>query len=58
MTAAQTVFAAARNALAWFNDPHWLGPRPSDETILEVQTVAGSTVFYVRAGSVKTAKSA
>jgi hypothetical protein len=50
VTAAKSVFEAARNSLAWFEDAsHGKGHPQSDDTILEVRPVADyDNVHYVR----------
>jgi hypothetical protein len=32
VTAGRSLFEAASNALDWFSDPHWHGPRPAPST--------------------------
>lgn len=54
-TEAETLFEACRNALAWFADPDWQGPRPTEDTILEVQVVSRAEKWRVRTGFLKSA---
>jgi hypothetical protein len=55
VTAANSVFEAARNGLAWFEDAsHGKAHPQSDDTILEVRPVADyENVHYVRVGSLR-----
>ena len=53
VTAASSVFEACRKALAHFESPHWLGPRPSDDTILEISLVSSSQKWKVRVASIR-----
>jgi hypothetical protein len=54
VTAASSLFEAARGALEWFNDPDWQGTRPAAETILEISTVSNLERKYrVRVSDVK-----
>jgi hypothetical protein len=39
VTAGETLFEAASNALDWFLDPHWRGPRPDAVTVFDVTLV-------------------
>ena len=51
VTEGATLFEAVRQAWAWFEDPHWLGQRPSRDTVFRVRSVADpQQVWYVRAG--------
>lgn len=40
---------AARQAVAFFNDPFWKGPKPNAETVLEISPMGGERV-RVRVG--------
>jgi hypothetical protein len=55
VTAANSVFEAARNGLLWFeDDSHGKAHPQSDDTILEVRTVGEyDNVHYVRVGSLR-----
>ena len=37
------------NALDWFTDPFWKGPRPGPDTVFEVTTVGDERRWRVRA---------
>jgi hypothetical protein len=51
-TVATSVFEAARNALKFWADAFWQGPRPTRETILQVSITGTETRYKVRAGRV------
>ena len=53
VTDAQSVFAACRLALAWFESDHGRVRYFPDETILEVQRISQEKIWYVRAGTVR-----
>src|SRR5580704_15475066 len=36
VTMARTVFEATANAIDWFTDPYWHGPKPRRDTVYEV----------------------
>jgi hypothetical protein len=40
---------AVRDAVEWFNDPHWHGPKPRRETVYEVSLVGDSRTWRTRA---------
>jgi hypothetical protein len=41
---------AARQAIAFFNDPFWKGPKPTADTVLEISPMRGERV-RVRVGA-------
>ena len=47
-TGGWSLFDAVRNALAWFEDDHWKGPRPTDETVFDVTFVGKEERYFVR----------
>ena len=53
VTAGLSVFHAAAKALEFFNSPHWHGPRPRPETILEVGLIGSERVWGVLRGRVR-----
>ena len=58
VTDGTSLFAACRNALAWFESPHTGKVHVfSDDTVLEVARVGQpEKIWYVRAGDVRRAK--
>jgi hypothetical protein len=52
VTAGSSVMETAANALGWFTDPHWRGPRPGPDTVLDVSLVGDGRTWHVRAGRV------
>jgi hypothetical protein len=53
VTAGRSVYEAAANALDWFTDPHWHGPRPSPDTLLQVTLVGDNRRWHVRTARVR-----
>jgi hypothetical protein len=51
-TIGNSLFAAARNALDFFQAPIWKGPRPTEDCILEVLVLGDQKRYRVRAGQV------
>jgi len=49
VTASDSLFEAASNALDWFADPHWHGPRPAPSTVLEITLVGDQRRWRVPA---------
>jgi hypothetical protein len=49
VTAGDTLMEAASEALDWFYDPHWHGPRPTPSTVLEVTLVGDRRCWRVSA---------
>ena len=52
VTAGKTLFEIASEALDWFADPHWKGPRPGPDTLLEITLVGDHRRWLVRVGRV------
>ncbi|MGD1092163.1 MAG: hypothetical protein ABSB35_09240 [Bryobacteraceae bacterium] len=49
VTMAASLKEAVRDAVEWFNDPHWHGPKPRRETVYEVSLVGDSRTWRTRA---------
>ena len=47
VTGGRSLFGAVGNALAWFEDDHWKGPRPNERTVFDV-TFVGCNARYFR----------
>ena len=52
VTAGSSVYEATSEALDWFTDPHWRGPRPTPSTVLEVTLVGDERRWRVPARKV------
>ena len=53
VTAGETLMEAPSEALEWFRDASWKGPRPGPETALEVSLVGDERTWRVKAGEVR-----
>jgi hypothetical protein len=51
-TVASSVFEAARNALKFWSEGFWRGPRPTRDTVLQVSVTGIEKRYNVRAGRV------
>jgi len=49
VTAGNTLMEAASEALDWFYDLHWHGPRPTPTTVLQVTLVGDSRRWLIPA---------
>ena len=49
MTDGRTLFEAVRNAMRFFADPYWRGPKPGPDVILTVALVGDDRKWKVRA---------
>jgi hypothetical protein len=50
-TVASSVFEAARNALKFWADDFWQGPRPNWDTVLNISITGTDKRYRVRAGA-------
>ena len=53
VTRGRSLFDAASNALLWFEDDHWKGPWPTDETVFDVIFVGSHERYLARCGRVR-----
>ncbi len=53
VTGGRSLFDAVGKALQWFEDNHWKGPRPNDETVFDVTFVGNEERYFVRCGRVR-----
>lgn len=53
VTASETLFGAVSQAIDWFNDPFWKGPKPMRETIFDVSVVGREGRWRVAAETVE-----
>jgi hypothetical protein len=47
------VFEAVANAIDWFADSYWHGPKPRRDTVYEVSVVGDERTWKVRAASME-----
>jgi hypothetical protein len=47
VTMSATVLGAVQEAVDWFCDPHWHGPRPARDTLYEVSLVGDARTWTV-----------
>ena len=53
VTGGRSLFDAVSNALLWFEDDHWKGPRPTAEAVMDVTFVGSQERYFVRCGRVR-----
>ena len=51
-TAGASLFEVVRDAVEFFRHPFWKGPRPANETTLEVSVIGSGRSYRVRVGRV------
>ena len=50
---ARTLYEAVANAIEWFADSYWHGPKPRKDTVYEVSLVGDERTWKVHAASVE-----
>lgn len=48
-----SLFAVAADALRYFASPHWKGPKPTNQTVLEITLVGDDRKWHVRSSRVE-----
>jgi hypothetical protein len=52
VTEAKTLFGAVAEAITWFADPYWHGPKPRRDTVYEVSLVGDERTWKVLGANV------
>ena len=53
VTRGRSLFHSVSNALQWFEDDHWQGPCPADDTVVDVTFEANDELYLARCGRVR-----